>query len=77
MYRGIGRGKQAMAEAPRHSGAAAATATLQLEPTCRVLEEKQKSLLLPSLTGCDPPRTLTYRGIEQPELRAHSRSAKC
>lgn len=28
MYRGIARGKQAMAEAPRHSGAAAATTTL-------------------------------------------------
>jgi len=27
----------------RNSGAAAATTTLQLEPTCRVLEEKQKS----------------------------------
>jgi hypothetical protein len=32
MYRGIARGKQAMAEAPRHSGAAAATVTLQVEP---------------------------------------------
>jgi hypothetical protein len=41
----------------RHSGAAAATTTLQFEPTRRVWKRSRNHVLVPSLTGFDPKRT--------------------